>query len=221
MKKAILLFLFTTFLFAQNPNVYSALGNVIYDNVLKIQKLKTINKYSRYEEKIDQYIVDVQDAKEMGFAIDSGDTTQDKRLYLKKIRELSKTNDYFKRDVSKSYKTAIKYENNDLFSQIINTDLFDSDEHKNEIMQYYFAHYDDINTFGVIQKYLDEDEELRKQQEKSKAIVFTKKEIQEAKIRRIRLRDKEKQEEIQKKLQEELIQKKKDIRKEQVQELAK
>ncbi|WP_324172193.1 hypothetical protein [Sulfurimonas sp.] len=221
MKKSIFLLLFTTFLFAQNPNIYSVLGNVIYDNVLKIQKLKTIKKYLRYEDKIDEYILDVQDAKEMGFAIDAGDTTKSKTQYLKKIRSLSKTNDYFQRNIFKTYKASIKDENSELFSQIINSDLFDSDRNKDKIMQYYFAHCDDINTSGVIQKYLDEDEEFRKQQAKSRTMIFTKKEIQEAKIRRIRLRDKEKQEEIQKKLQEELIQKKKDIRKEQVQELAK
>ncbi|WP_321779233.1 hypothetical protein [Sulfurimonas sp.] len=221
MKKAILLFILSTFLFAQNPNVYSVLGDVIYDNVSQIQKLIYIQKYSRFENKINQYIVDVQDVKEMGFAIDMGDKAQDKTIYLKKIRKLSKTNDFFHRDIIKTYEASIKDENNELFSQVINSGLFDSDKNKDEIMRYYFTHIDEINTFGVIQKYLDEDEELRKQQVKSKKIVFTKKEIQEAKIRRIRLRDKQKQEEIQKKLQAELIQKKSDIRKEQVQELAK
>jgi len=221
MKKTILLFILTTFLFAQNPNVYSALGDVIYENVSEIQKLINIKKYSRFENKINLYVVDVEDAKEMGFAIDIGDSTQDKTIYLKKIRKLSKTNDFFHRDIIKTYEASIKDENNELFSQVINSGLFDSDKNKDEIMRYYFAHIDEINTFGVIQKYLDEDEELRKQQAKSKTIIFTKKEIQEAKIRRIRLRDKEKQQEIQEKLQKELIQKKSDIRKEQVQELAK
>jgi len=40
MIKIILLSLLSTLLIAQNPNIYSALGDVIYDNVEKIEKLK-------------------------------------------------------------------------------------------------------------------------------------------------------------------------------------
>jgi hypothetical protein len=66
-----------------------------------------------------------------------------------------------------------------------------------------------------------EDKMLIKKQETTKKAVLSEKEIQEAKIKRIREKDKAKQESIQKALEDELIKKKKEIRKEQVEELTK
>ncbi len=221
MKKIVLLCLLATFLLAQNPKIYSALGDVIYNNVDKIQKLKEIPQYTQYENRIDSYVKEVYETKDMGYAIEAGNKNLNKMDYLKKIRDLSKTNDFFHRDVVNSFKSSMIEEDNNLFSQTLNSGLIDSEKYKGKILEYYFVHCTDMNATGVIQKYLDEDEMLKKLQEKSKQSIVTKKQIQEAKIKRIRLKDKEKQEEIKKALEEELIKKKSDIRKEQVKELAK
>ncbi|SFV51246.1 hypothetical protein MNB_SM-7-888 [hydrothermal vent metagenome] len=70
--------LLSTLLFAQNPIVYAALGDVIYNNVDNIEKLKNIDEYKIYDEKIDKYVADVKKAKEEGFAVENGSDCKDK-----------------------------------------------------------------------------------------------------------------------------------------------
>nr|MDA3909393.1 hypothetical protein [Sulfurimonas sp.] len=223
MIKLVILALLATFLIAGNPKVYSALGDVIYDNVDKIEKLKDIPAFSKFEKKIDLYIKEVYKAKDLGYSIEAGNDNIDKKKYLQTIRELSKTNDFFHRTAVTLYKSSITNQDNNLFSKTINSGFIDTEKYKAEILEYYFTNYADINSSGVIQKYLDEDEMLKQKQKQSvsKKPTISKKQIQEAKIKRIREKDKAKQETIQKTLEEELIKKKGEIRKEQVQELSK
>lgn len=205
----------------KNPQVYSALGDVIYDNVQKIKKLKNIPQFSQFEDKIDVYVKEVNKAKEIAYAIEAGDKTKDKKVYLEKLRELSKTNDFFQRTTTSLFESSISKQDNELFLNTLNSELIDTKKHKDKIMEYYFAHSDDINATGIIQEYLDEDKMFMKEKETTKKAALSKKQIQEAKIKRIREKDKAKQESIQKALEEELIKKKKEIRKEQVEELTK
>ncbi|WP_294963220.1 hypothetical protein [Sulfurimonas sp.] len=221
MIKLLILSLLSTLLIAQNPKVYSALGDVIYNNVENIEKLKNITYYSEFEEKIDSYVKDVYKAKDIGYEIESGNKKVDKKQYLQTIRQLSKINDFFYRLIVKSYKSSIIDQDNLFFSKIINSGMIDTKKNKDEILEYYFAHSYDMNSSGVIQKYLDEDKKLKQKQTVSKKQTLSKKQIQDAKIKRIREKDKAKQESIQKTLEDELIKKKSDIRKEQVEELTK
>jgi len=238
MKKIVLLFLLATFLLAQdnstdfvaeqnsslgNPKVYSALGDVIYNNVQSIEKLKDIPQFTHFSDKITSYVKEVYEAKDIAYAIEAGDKSLDKKEYLQKIRTLSKTNDFFHRTIMNSYKSSISAQDNDLFNVTINSGLIDTKKYKPEIMEYYFAHCAEMQATDVVQKFLDEDEKLRVEQEKVivKKPRLTKKQIQEAKIKRIREKDKAKQEALQKTLEEELLKKKSDIRKEQIEELTK
>lgn len=221
MKKFFLLFLLSTFLFAKNPNVYAALGDVIYDNAAKIEKLKTIFDDST-EYVIDGYLAKVKQTKEEGFKIEAGDKSIDTKKYLNKLRGLSKTNDFFVRKVYKTYKRALKEEDSWLMSQMINSGLMDTEKYKEEIVKYYMTHSDVMDTSGIVQQYLDEDAKLRAQQESLKAKVgLSKEEQQKARIRRLRARDKRKQEAIKKSLEEEVAHEKTKIREEQVKELSK
>ncbi len=222
MKKLFILFLLATLLLAKNPNVYAALGDVIYDNAIKIEKLKSIAEYSSSSNIIDRYISSVNKLKEEGFKIEAGDKTLDNRKYLNKLRELSKTNDFFVRQVYKTYKMALKNEDSWLLSQMINSGLMDTEKYKEEIVEYYMTHSDVMDTKGIIQKYLDEDEKLRAQQKLSKIKVgLSREEMLNAKIRRLRENDKLKQEAIKKSLEEEVAHEKVKIREEQIKELSK
>lgn len=220
MKKIIILLLLSTLLLAQNPKVYSALGDAIYDNAEKIEKLKKIEKFSSFHEKIDSYVIAVAKAKNDGFAIERGSKDIDKKAYLEKLRELAKTNDFFLRSVNSSFEYSISSEDNLLFSQMVNSALIDTEKNKSTIINYYLEHSEEINATGVIQKYLDEDKALQKERENRRKLRVTAKELEKAKIKRIRKNDKEKQEALQKSLEAEVLRKKTAIRKNQIKELA-
>ena len=219
MKTIIITLLCTTFLLADNPTIYSALGDVIYNNVDNINNLKNINKYASEISKIDKYVKDVKKTKENGFAIQRGDKTIDKMDYLNHLRELSKTNDYFVRSVKNNFKHALLQEDTPLFSKVINCGLVDTQKYKEKIISYYVTHSEDINVSGVIQSCLDEDKELRDKKEAQRKVYQSKKMREEAKIKRIRKNDKEKQEKLEKKLDEEVKAKKLEIRNKQKNEL--
>lgn len=217
MKIFLLLFLFVTFLQAKNPMIYASLGDVIYDKVSYIENLKHLNEYALMNEKIESYVQEVRELKEYGFRIENGDETASSKVYLEKLRELAKTNDYFIRSAKMSYENALDNENSALFSVMINSGLIDTESKKAEIKEYYYAHSDEMNTTGVVQTFLDEDARLLV---KDKPKTKTKKELEAEKIQRIREKDKEKKEAIKRSLEEEVSRKKAQILQEQVRELA-
>jgi len=222
MKKIILLAFLVTFLMGSNPSVYAALGDVIYDNAIKIEKLRTIDEYSSSSVMMDKYLLDVKKTKDLGFKLESGDKTIDGKSYLNKLRKLSKMNDFFVRKVYKTYKEALKDEDSWLLSEMINSGLMDTQKYKDEILNYYFSHSDMMDTSGVIEKFLQEEAKLQEQKKASKKKLGpTKDEIQKARIKRLRRNDKLKQEAIQKSLEEEVAHEKNKIRQEQLRELSK
>ena len=217
MKKS-LLFVFSMVIFTQsifsleNPKVYSAMGDEIYDNLVNIEKLKSIDEYSDFKLKIDHYSADVNEAKILGLAVESGQKKEQKLQYLSKLRKLSSISDYFLRSVEKNFYLAIKNTKNKLFISLVNTKLLDIEKNKKKILTYYKQHENKIDSSGVIQNLLDE--EFAKKNKKPYGLK-NKKRNQEAKIKRMRENDKYKQEQLEKKLSQELKLKKEKIREEQ------
>ncbi len=218
MKKLLIISLLATLLFANNPRVYSAIGDDIYNNVTEIDNLKNVAEYQADTKRIDDYVKDVQATKDIGLKIESGDKTQSPSKYLQKLRILSKTNLEYKRSVNINFNKSINEENSLLFSQMLNSGLLDINANKKNIFNYYSSHKDDIEVSPNIQILLDEQAAILKLKQ---ARNLTKKQIEESRIKRLRRLDKEKKEKIAKVLEEELIQEKKDIRKTQKIELAK
>jgi len=202
----------------ESPDVYSALGDVIYGNIDNIVKLKEIDTFKSFSEKINNYAKKVQESKDIGFDIESGNKNVDEATYLETLRTLSKENDYFVRSVKSAYKLSIKNKDNKLFSQTVNSGLLDTDKNRDQIIEYYLSHSEDINSSGVIQRYLDEDVKV-KTKKKSYDYAKAKKLKDEAKIRRIREDDKKKQAKLEKELTEEVKQKKIEIIENQKKEL--
>jgi len=200
------------------PKVYSALGDVIYGNVDNIVRLKELNKFKSFSEKINNYSVSVEKSKAIGFNIESGNKNIDEATYLETLRTLSKENDYFVRSVISAYKLSIQKQDSKLFLETVNSGLLNTDKNREQIVEYYLSHSQDINASGVIQKYLDEDAQLNKKK-KSYDYAKAKRLRDEAKIRRIREDDKKQQAKLEKELTEEVKQKKIDIRENQKKEL--
>jgi hypothetical protein len=219
MKTILLISILTTLLLAQNPKIYTTLGDTIYDNANKITKLKELSSFSKYSEQITKYISDIDKTKQLGFDIESGKTAIKKDEYLKQLRELSKTNDFFVRAVKKSFELSIKNKDNELFTWTINSGLLQTQDYKKDIIDYYCINREDINSSGLIQKYLDEDSKLIKHIDKKikKQLATDKK--QDAKIKRIRAKDLAEQEAVNKSLEDDMKRKKAEIIKEQKKEL--
>ena len=220
MYKIIFFLLLTTLLSAKNPNVYAALGDVIYNNVNKIEQLGKLESYKDYRLGITSYVALVAKTKELGFAIESGQELNKKGQYLATLRELSKKNDFYLRKAKYSFNTAIEKEDSALFMSLVNSEIINIEKRKEDILNYYFQHQDDINASGVIQTFLDEDEELRKR-EAALSKIKTKKERDAEKIRRLRENDLEAQKRLEEKLEAEVIKKKLEIRQQQKKELTK
>ncbi len=220
MYKIFFFFLLNIALYAQNPKAFSTLGDIIYNNVDKIQKLENIDDYKVYKKKIKEYVADVKKLKKDGFALDEGVNTN-KMQYLNKLRKLSQTNDFLVRSAKRNLDLAIENENSKLFSQLINTGLIDEKKSKNKIIDYYFSHSDEVNATGLIQKYLDNDKNLRRKKEYKKSLLNRKKLRELEKIRRIRKNDKLQQEKLEQQLNQEVQKKKLEIRQEQKKELSK
>jgi len=220
MYKIFLFLLLNITLYAQNPKAFSALGDVIYNNVDKIQKLENIDDYEVYKKKIKEYVADVKKLKKEGFALDEGINTN-KMQYLNKLRKLSQTNDFLVRSAKRNLDLAIENENSKFFSQLINTGLIDEKKSKNKIIDYYFSHSDEVNATGLIQKYLDNDKNLRGKKEYKKSLLNSKKLRELEKIKRIRKKDKLQQEKLEQQLNQEVQKKKLQIRQEQKKELSK
>jgi hypothetical protein len=223
MKKIIILFFLSIQLFATNPVVYSALGDVIYDNAVKIKKLRDVPQYSDPIGELDDYVLDVEKTKKIGFAIERGDKTINKKVYLQTLRELSKTNDFYVRKAYKLYRKSMSNEDNLLLLKMINSGLIDTQRDREKILEYYFKHIDMMSAEGVIQQYLNEDEKLKREQQRLLNMKKgpTKEQIQKAKIERLRRNDKLKQEAIQKSIEQEIADEKVKIRQDQLKELHK
>jgi hypothetical protein len=220
MYKLLLITIFTTILFSSNPRPYAALGDVIYNNVAKIEALSYLDAYSLYAKEINAYVSEVKATKVEGIKLEMGEPSISKKEYLNRLRKLSKTNDYFLRGIRSNYKNSMSTNNFKLFSAVINSGLMDSDKNKNEIIDYYYKHEEDIDPKGVIEEFLNNDAKLKALKEAQKKHYKTKKMLEEEKIKRIREKDQRAQKALEMKLQNELQNKKLKIREEQKKELA-
>ncbi len=217
MKKTIIISLLALQLFAQstpvsqNPIIYSALGDEIYNNIKNVEKLQFITEYETDKNKIIEYVKAAQETKNIGFKIQNED--KNKSAYLKTLRKLSLTNEYFINKVDDSLIKSIKDEDNILFMKSVNSGLIDIPKNKEAILKYYYAHKDNIDASGVLKKIVDG----YKKPEKPKGL--TSKELEKLDIERIRKKYKAKKEASKQSLEEEVLRKKIEILKEQKKEL--
>ncbi len=213
---------FTLTFAINNPPIYASLGDVIYDNAPKIKELKNFKEYKPFKEKIENYIKEVEGTKKLGFAIVQGkfeDKDAKKKVYLNKLRELAKTNDFFVRSANALFESAMENRDYDLFVRIINTGLVDTQRHKDEILEFYEQNKANIQPSGILEEIIKKNEIKKKEVHTAEYYERLRKLKEQEKIRRLREKDRKRQEELQKRLEQELKKKKEQIRKEQLEEL--
>ena len=215
MKKYLFILLFyVPCIMAENPVIYTALGDVIYNNAQGIEKLQDIEQFSVYKSRIQEYIQKVNTTKEIGLQIESNEQSNAQKEYLHTLRTLSKENDYFVNAVNSFYKSAIRYSNSKLLMQMLDTGLVDTQKNKQEIIEYYTAHQEDINAskIGVLQEYLTEQTAIKEKKALELEAKPSKVDRNSERIKYLREKDKREQEALENKLQNELDAKKKQLR---------
>lgn len=220
MYKLLLVTILSTLLNATNPQAYSVLGDIIYNNVNNIESLKQLNAYRLYKDDIDKYTDEVSRTKALGYKLRKSSSSTKRKEYLNKLRSLSKTNDYFFRSAKNNFNESMKNNNYILFSSVINSGLIDTKVYQEEIINYYYKNKEDINSSGVIDNFLAEDARLKALKDAQKKHYKTKKQLEAEKIKRIRDKDKAVQKKLEEDLQKDLNTKKLEIREVQKKELS-
>ncbi len=215
MFKVFLSLLASVTLMASTPKIYAALGDIIYTNEPKIVKLATLQIYRANRDSIESYAKEVQRVKKIGILAEKSNDNKLKREYLVELRKLSKQHDFFIRSVEKNYDKAVEMQQSQDFVALVNSGLIKTESRKDEILNYYYEHQEEIVPEGVLKQYVVADREEKKKRDVKKVKKRTKEALQREKIERIRKNDLEAQKKLELKLQEELTQKKSEIRKDQ------
>lgn len=179
MKLLFLLPCLLTSVFALNPQTFFKFGDTIYNKVQSISNLKKTTVFQKDIKKIDAYIELVSKTKIYGFNLETKHVT-DQNEYLKKLRKLSKQNDYFLRSVKNYFFLAIEKEDSLLFDQMLNTGLLDIFKYKEEILNYYYQHTNQIQMSTFLKQAIYYDQNL-KDEIKSKISIDDETKIQEEK----------------------------------------
>lgn len=206
----LLFLIFPILLTAQNPNVYAALGDAIYDNAPKIETLLHFKDFESYREEMQEYCDEVEKTKKLGYSIEEG-ITKDRKAYLSKLRALSKKNELYMRLAGEMFHNSMQESKSDLFLTLVNLEVVDNRKYKNEILSYYYSHNQEIYASPIIDQFLQEEEEERLEREKRLKNRPSKEDIEKEKIRRIRERDRLEKEALKKSLEEESKRKKEEI----------
>ncbi|MBU0631932.1 hypothetical protein KKA17_04745 [bacterium] len=220
MLKLFLLTFLYIFSFAQNPTIYSLLGDVIYNNSDEIEKLSEIAVFSEDKEKISDYVMQCEALKEKGFSIESGETKYDKSEYLNSLRKLSKQNDQFVRLANSKFRNSIQSDDIQTFKALVDMNIINKSIIKSKVNNFILNHEFELQDSIYYTLYKADLEKERLEQAHLKKIrEANKKKEKLSKIERIREKDKNRQESLKKELEKMVEDKKKQIYKEQKEEL--
>ena len=210
--------LFLSTLFAANPSIYAALGDKLYDNAFKVKNLKQLSEYKPFEQKIDDYLDELEEAKKLGFAIEKGERPDAAKAYLEKLRKLAKTNDFFLRSANAVFEKGLQKGDVYLVMMMLDLGIVDAQRYKRQLLDFYNRHKGSFTPEGVYLELLRQ--EAKKNAKMSDEEYAKLKRLKEQeKIKKLRKKDKERQEELQKRLEQELKMKKRQIEKEQLRQL--
>jgi len=193
MKKYILLLSLSLSLFAQNPKAFAALGDVIYNDVDKFEALKNMASMQDTKMSIDSYIDSAKSAKKMGHALDSKTGGIDSKSYLKVLRELSIERDAIISSSRDRFKEAIADEDGVTVNGMVANGVINAESYEKELLNYYEEFGEDQNLSSVEPMYMRYLNSLKKDTNRS----LTQEQLDaldnEARIKRMRAKNKAKE----------------------------
>jgi hypothetical protein len=155
MKKLLLALFISVSVYAQNPVIFAALGDVIYNDVDKFGKLGDLAAMRDFKPAIDDYISSANRSKKIGFAVDSNDGTGDAKAYLKELRSLSAKHDAIVLNARKRFAEAIQEQDSETMTGMIKIGIVDPKDYKNQLIQYYEDYSEDQNLSVIEPLYKD------------------------------------------------------------------
>ncbi len=153
MNKYLLLLALTLSLFAQTPKSFAALGDIIYNDVDKFEKLKELASMQEFTTNIDSYIASANATKKIGLALDQEGASVDGEAYLKALRKLSTEHDAIIVNSRKRFKEAIADEDSETINGMITIGVIDPEDYKTELMHYYEEFNEDQNLSSLVPFY--------------------------------------------------------------------
>jgi len=216
MLKLFIISIFFLLSFAQNPAIYSLLGDVVYNNVDEIKKLSDIPSFSYEKQKILDYAVECEQLKNKGFSIEAGDTKYDKAAYLAELRTLSKVNDQFVMLANSRFADSMENNDTQTFKQLVDLKIVDKSAVKEKVKDFIANHESELENTQYYITYKEDLEKDKLEQERLKKIKDAQQRKEKfSKIERIRDKDKERQDSLHKELEKMVEDKKKEIYKQQ------
>ena len=149
MKKYLLLLLTALTLLAENPKSFSALGDVIYDNVETFKELESLSVMTPYNKDIEGYIKEAKRVKKMGFALDAKEEGVVAKEYLAALRALSVKHDKVIQFSRSSFKEAIEKEDATTVNYMIVNGVIDPTDYQSELINFYEEFGEDNNLSGI------------------------------------------------------------------------
>ena len=225
MKKYLLLLTLSLSLFAQNPKSFAALGDVLYNDVDKFEKLKEMASMQEFRVSMENYISSAAKTKEMGFVIDTQkaeekkDTVVDAKEYLKALRDLSTEHDAIIVNSRTRFKEALNDEDGVTINGMIDYGVVDPENYKDELIHYYEEFGEDQNLSSLDSMYA---EHINRFKENNTTVVSNAQRVareNEASVKRMRAQGKAKSDALEKSVQEEKEREKKKVLNEQKKEL--
>ncbi len=160
-KLLLIVFVLVVSLYAQNPKVYQKLGDVIYDDMIKISNLADTKAMNSYAQSIDKYLNACMTLKEEGLALDRDGG--DEKVYLNKLRKLANEYDFFLRAAHTSLHQTMAYNDYAAFSELMETGLIDIEKDTDQIIAFYEKHRIQVNEIPEIESYIAYRDEIKKQ----------------------------------------------------------
>ncbi len=220
MKKYLLLLTLSLSLFGQTPKSFTALGDVLYNDVDKFEQLKEMAAMQEFRSTIDAYIAAAKKTETMGFAIDAKDPSTDPKEYLKALRLLSAEHDAIIVQSRTRFKEAIADEDGETINKMVVYGVIDPEDYQDDLIRYYEEFYEDQNLSTLEPMYTHYLAGLKKDDNSSKLTEAEREAKENAeRIQRMRAKDKAKTEALKKSVNEEQLREKKKVLSEQKKEL--
>ena len=121
MLKMLILLFTPLLLLAQNPKIYSSLGDPLYDDMKSVRKLSDLHSFKPYREEMRLLVTDVQKLQQRGLELDRQKDPGKAKAYLEELRTLSKRNVAMRKSIKNVMAASIRTDFEARYRQIRRT----------------------------------------------------------------------------------------------------